>query len=160
MTTMHSPVAITIPALALSAPVVPMGWEETQVDGERTTQWVVPEDAVGWPVNGVELGDSGRIVLAGQQATEAAPLAALARGEVEPGQEIELSDSAGVTYLYTVIEVSEPIALIGATAEDEAAAAAYVAPTDEAMLTLITGWPDFTTTHRIFAVAEFTSVSQ
>lgn len=160
MTSTHAPVAIAIPAVELSATVVPMGWEETLVDGVRTTQWVVPEASVGWPVNGNVLGAQGRIVLAGHQATGAAPFAPLARGEVEPGQEIWLADGDGVNYIFTVTEVSEPIPLIGATAAEDEAAAAYVAPTETAMLTLITGWPDFTTTHRIFVVAEYTGLSQ
>jgi sortase (surface protein transpeptidase) len=43
---------------------------------------------------------------------------------------------------------------VGATAEDNAAAAAFLAPTASAQLTLITGWPVDTTTHRIFVTAE------
>ena len=57
--------------------------------------------------------------------------------------------------LFRSIEVSEPIAIVGATEEDNALAQTYVAPTEAAQLTLMTGWPDFTTTHRIFAVAEY-----
>lgn len=156
----HVPVEIAIPAIGLSASVASMGWEVTQVDGETTTQWVVPTDAVGWEVNSAEPGAAGRVVLAGRQATENAPFAPLARGEVEPGQEIWLTDGDGGVYIYTVVEVSAPIALIGATTEEEAAAAAYVAPTDKALLTLVTGWPDYTTTHRIFVVAEYTRMAQ
>jgi hypothetical protein len=153
-----APVQLSIPALGLNLPVTPMGWEVAEVDGRRTTRWILPDDAVGWHVNSVGAGGAGRVILSGHQVIGAAPLAPLAQGEVEPGQEIWLTDSDGVVFVYEVVEVSEPIVQAGATAEEEAAAAAYVAPTDQALLTLITGWPDFTTTHRVFAVAELVGI--
>jgi hypothetical protein len=131
-----------------------MGWEVTTVNDEQTTRWVVPAESIGWHVNSAGAGAAGRVVLSGQQVAGAALLAPLAQGAVEPGQEILLTDEAGVVFVYRVVEVSEPIPLTGATADEEAQAASYVAPTDQALLTLITGWPDFTTTHRVFAVAE------
>ncbi|HMN27953.1 MAG TPA: sortase, partial [Caldilineaceae bacterium] len=90
----------------------------------------------------------------GHQVAGSAPLALLAQGAVEPGQEILLTDEAGVVFVYRVVEVTDPIPLTGASAEEEAQAESYAAPSDQALLTLITGWPDFTTTHRVFAVAE------
>lgn len=152
------PVQLSIPALGLNLPVTPMGWEVVEVNGERTTRWILPDDAVGWHINSVGAGGAGRVILSGHQVVGAAPLAPLAQGEVEAGQEIWLTDSDGVVFVYEVVEVSEPIVQAGATAEEEAAAAAYVAPTDQALLTLITGWPDFTTTHRVFAVAELVGI--
>lgn len=149
-----APVQLSIPALGLNLPVTPMGWEVADVNGVRTTRWLLPDDAVGWHVNSVGAGGAGRVILSGHQVVGAAPLAPLAQGDVEVGQEIWLTDSDGVVFVYEVVEVSEPIVQVGATAEEEAAAAAYVAPTDQSLLTLITGWPDFTTTHRVFAVAE------
>jgi sortase (surface protein transpeptidase) len=149
-----APVQLSIPALGLNLPVTPMGWEVVEVEGERTTQWILPADGVGWHVNSGGAGGAGRVILSGHQVVGTAPLAPLAQGEVEIGQEIWLTDSDGVVFVYEVVEVSDPIVQAGATAEEEAAAADYVAPTDQAVLTLITGWPDFTTTHRVFAVAE------
>jgi hypothetical protein len=148
------PAQLAIPAVGLEAPVTPMGWEVTEVAGEATTQWVVPDESVGWHVTSASAGAAGRVVLSGQQVAGAALLAPLAQGAVEPGQEILLSDDEGVVFVYRVTEVSEPIPLDGATSAEETLAASYVAPSDEALLTLITGWPDFTTTHRVFAVAE------
>lgn len=153
-----APVQLSIPALGLNLPVTPMGWEVVDANGERTTRWVLPEDAVGWHVNSAGAGGAGRVILSGHQLLGTAPLAPLAQGDVEVGQEIWLTDSDGAVLVYEVVEVSEPIVQTGATAEEEAAAAAYLAPTDQALLTLITGWPDFTTTHRVFAVAELVGV--
>jgi hypothetical protein len=146
---------LTIPALDLETPVTPMGWTVAEVAGERTTQWVVPEDAVGWHVTSAGAGGAGRVVLSGHQMIGSAPFAPLAQGALEPGMEIWLTDGEGIVFVYEVTTITEPIPLTGATPEEEAEAASYAAPTTAASLTLITGWPDFTTTHRVFAVAEF-----
>jgi sortase (surface protein transpeptidase) len=147
------PVQLQIPALAIDVPVVPMTWDVTVVDGERTTRWVTPEAAAGWAVNSAGVGALGNVVIAGHQARGAAVFEAIASGELEVGQQILLTDEAGFTAFYQVATISEPIPLIGASEEERALAAAYMAPTTDARLTLITGWPSATTTHRIFVVA-------
>jgi sortase (surface protein transpeptidase) len=155
-----APQKLTIPALGLELAITPMGWTVADVNGQRTTKWAVPADTLGWAVNSAGAGATGRVVLAGNQAIGAAVLAPLARGEITVGQELTLTDSDGQAFVYRITEVTEPLALTGATAEEEAQAAMYVAPSDKALLTLITGWPDFTTTHRVFAVAEFVGMQK
>lgn len=150
----NPPVEIEIPALSLVIPVTLMGWESTQVGGETTTRWVVPEDAAGWAPNSARAGESGNVVIAGHQERGEAVFAPVSLGEVEVGQDIVLADETGNTFTYRVVEVSEPIALVGATDAEIAQAVAYAAPTTDARLTLITGWPTATTTHRVFVVAE------
>jgi len=132
-----------------------MGWVVTDSNGQRTTEWIVPIDTVGWHVNSAGAGGSGNTILSGHQSTGAAVFAPLALGDIAVGQELQLVDAQGAIFRYQVTEISEPIPLIGATEEDTALAQTYAAPTDRAQLTLMTGWPDFTTTHRIFAVAEY-----
>ena len=149
------PVRLNIPDLNLDADVTPMGWEPA-MDGERvTTRWVVPLDSLGWAVNSAEAGAAGNVLIIGHQALGSGPLRALALGDIAAGQEIRLVDAGGVTHLYQVSEVSSPIAAIGATAEDMAQAAAYLVPTGAARLTIVTGWPADTTTHRLFVVADY-----
>ena len=154
------PVRLRMPALGIDAPVEPMGWQVVMVDGEPTTKWVVPEDALGWQVTSVGAGGQGNLIIAGHQAKGAALLAPLALGEVEPGQEILVTDAEGLTFRYVVSEVSDPIPVAEASEEERAREAEYVAPAGDARLTLITGWPDFTTTHRLFVVAEFDGVAE
>ncbi|MEZ4736709.1 MAG: class F sortase [Caldilineaceae bacterium] len=149
------PVALRMPDLALELPITPMGWVVTDSNGQRTTEWIVPIDTVGWHVNSAGAGGSGNTVLSGHQSTGAAVFAPLALGDITVGQELQLVNEQGAVFRYQVTEISEPIPLVGATEEDTALAQTYVAPTDTAQLTLMTGWPDFTTTHRIFAVAEY-----
>ncbi len=154
------PARLEIPDLNLDVDVVPMGWQIVTVDGERTTMWAPPEEQAGWHVNSAHAGALGNVLISGRQADGAAVFAPLALGSVTSGQEIWLSDQDGVTFVYQVSEVSEPIPITGATDEEIERAAAYQEQSDTAKLTLITGWPDFTTTHRVFVVADFLGALQ
>jgi len=149
------PVALRIADLSLDLPVSTMGWVVTEVDGQRTTTWVVPTDTLGWHANSAGAGGTGNTILSGYQATGAALLAPLALGDITVDQAIVLTDSAGNGFRYRVVEVSDPIPLLGATEEDNTLMRSYLQPSELPILTLMTGWPDFTTTHRIFAVAEY-----
>lgn len=149
------PVLLRIPELTLELPITPMGWVVTEANGQRTTQWIVPLDTVGWHVNSAGAGGTGNTILSGHQSNGAAVFAPLALGDITVGQEVQLVDEQGAVFIYRITEISEPIPIVGATEEDNALAQTYLAPTTVPQLTLITGWPDFTTTHRVFAVAEY-----
>jgi sortase (surface protein transpeptidase) len=148
------PVILRIPELTLELPITAMGWVVTEGNGQRTTDWIVPLETVGWHANSAGAGGTGNTILSGHQSSGTAVFAPLALGDIIVGQEVQLVDEQGDLFLYRVTEVSEPIPIVGATEEDNALAQTYIAPTETAQLTLMTGWPDFTTTHRIFAVAE------
>jgi sortase (surface protein transpeptidase) len=151
-------VALAIPAVGLQAQVTPMGWEPVLLGEEVTTRWVVPAQTLGWAVNSAGAGESGNLIVVGHQALGAALFRPLALGEVTTGQEVLVEAAGGVTHLYRVTEVSPPIPAIGATAAEQAAAAAYLAPTPGPRLTLVSGWPADTSTHRLFVVAEYVGV--
>jgi hypothetical protein len=152
------PVQLRIPAINLDVPIIAMGWRLAMVNGERSTVWDVPYEEAGWHINSAGAGAAGNTLVTGRQLGGTAVFAPLALGQVAPGQEVLLSDGDGVTFVYRVAEVTEPVAVTGATAQELAQAEAYFAPSDDARLTLVTGWPEFTTTHRIFVVAEFVGV--
>lgn len=149
------PVTLAIPDINLDAPVTPMGWELAMNGDQVTTRWLIPLDTLGWAVNSAEAGAPDNMVIIGHQALGAALLRPLALGEIALGQEIRVGAENGITYLYTVSEVSPPIPAIGASSEDAALAAAYLSPAGDARLTLVSGWPADTTTHRLFVVAEY-----
>lgn len=149
------PVLLEIPAIDMMHPVTAMEWEIADVDGERTTVWRVPEAAVGWHIDSARAGAHGNVILSGHQQIGAAVFKPIALGSVTQGQKILLTSESGQVFVYQVVEVSEPIPLEGATAEQVEQANQYYATSTEPRLTLITGWPDFTTTHRIFIVAQF-----
>jgi len=154
------PVQLQIPELNLDMPITPMGWRVVAADGAETTTWIVPEESLGWQVNSAGAGEDGNMLIAGHQALGDALLAPLALDEIEPGQEILVTDDAGMTFRYQITEVSAPLPIAGASEDENAQAAAYVLPDGDARLTLITGWPDFTTTHRVFAVAELVGAAE
>ncbi|MCC6169767.1 MAG: sortase [Caldilineaceae bacterium] len=154
------PVRLQIPEIGLDVPVIAMGWRLGMVDGQRTTVWDVPDDEAGWHINSAGAGGAGNAIISGRQVGGAAVFAPLALGAVAEGQDVFLTDGDGIVFAYQVREVTEPIPVTGATPEEQAEAAAFFAPTDEARLTLVTGWPEFTTTHRVFAVADFAGVAR
>ena len=152
------PVGLAIPAVDLQAQVTPMGWEPVLIDNQVSTRWVVPEQTLGWAVNSAGAGEQGNVIIVGHQAMGAALFRPLALGEVTVGQEIQLQAADGVTYRYQVTAVSDPIPAIGASADELALAATYLAPSADARLTLVSGWPADATTHRIFVVAAYIGV--
>lgn len=154
------PVRLQIPAIDLDVPVIAMGWRLGMADGQRTTLWDVPDAEAGWHINSAGAGGAGNTIISGRQVGGAAVFAPLALGAVAEGQEVFLTDGDGIVFVYRVRAVTDPIPVTGATPEEQAEAAAFFAPADEARLTLVTGWPEFTTTHRVFAVADFVGVAR
>ena len=146
-----TPTRLVIADARMDLPVVPMGWQTTRINGDRTTRWVLPEGAAGWHVESARPGEGGNLVISGRQLGGDV-FAPIAQNAVQVGQEAVLVDNAGNEYRYRVSEVSAPLAIQG-DAEAEMQAEEYLAQTDAPTLTLLTGWPDFTTTHRIFVVA-------
>jgi sortase (surface protein transpeptidase) len=118
----------------------------------------VPENEAGWHVNSAGAGALGNTILSGRQTGGAAVFAPLALGRLTAGAEVHLTDADGIIYIYRIREVTDPIPIAGATTEDVQKALGYMAQTENSQLTLITGWPDFTTTHRIFALGDFVGV--
>lgn len=152
------PVGLSIPAIELETVVEPMGWSVAEENGQRTTKWIVPEAAAGWHVNSAGAGASGNTILSGHQIQGDAIFAPIALGEVVVGQQVLVEDEEGVVFVYEIVDISEPIPVSGASAAEEEAALAFVSDDGEAVLTLITGWPDFTTTHRVFVRAALSGV--
>jgi sortase (surface protein transpeptidase) len=154
------PIRLAAPAVALAVAVESMGWQITQVEGERKAIWEVPQESAGWHLNSARPGTAGNIVLSGHHLLGAAVFAAVARGELMIGDQLLLTDDQGHISLYQVSEVGQPIPVTDGTQEEQAQAAAYLASTDQAVLTLVTGWPDFSDTHYFFVRAAFVGVVQ
>lgn len=155
-----TPIRLVIPALDLTIPVEAMGWQVTQVEGERKAIWEVPANSAGWHLNSARPGTAGNMVFSGHHVLGAAVFAPLARGEVTTGAELLITDDQGRTFLYRVSTVGEPLPALGASAAEQQQAAAYLEPTTTAQLTLVTGWPAFSDTHYLFVVADFVGVVQ
>lgn len=153
------PVSLAIPEIDLETDVTPMGWRISQTESGNTTVWDVPYSTAGWHVTSAGAGAEGNVILSGHQVIGEAVFEALALGEVEVGQQIYLTNEDDETFVYEVTTVADPIPLVGATVQDLESAEAFVAPSEDALLTLVTGWPDFSTTHYLFVSAEFIGIA-
>lgn len=153
-----APVRLNFPGLNVEIEVETMGWRIALIDGERTTVWNLPESAAGWHRNSGMPGTPGNVVISGHQLLGSAVFAPIALGEVGVGEEIRLTDFAGRTFVYQVEEVSEPVPIPADLGQEKELAAQYVDDQGRALLTLVAGWPDFSTTHRIFVRAEYVGV--
>ncbi len=154
------PISLTAPDIGLSIPIETMGWQVTQVEGERQAVWEVPPDSAGWHINSERPGTLGNMVLSGHHLLEGAVFAPLARGELTLGMPLLITDDQGHTLVYQVSEIADPIPAIGGTNEEQARAAAYLGTTEQAELTLVTGWPDFSDTHYLFIRADLVGLTQ
>ncbi len=154
------PIMLVAPEIGLTVPIEAMGWQVTQVEGERKAVWEVPQQRAGWHINSARPGTMGNMVLSGHHLLEAAVFAPLARGELTVGESLLITDDQGHTFVYQVSEIGEPIPAIGGTSEEQARAEAYLAPADQAQLTLVTGWPDFSDTHYLFIRADFVGLAE
>lgn len=148
------PVSLTIPEIDMDVQVVPMSWYVAETEGVRTTAWQLPQEGAGWHPNSAGAGSDGNVVISGHQLLGDAPFAPIALGDVAVGMEVVLADAEGNRFSYIVTEVTEPLPIPSSLAEEEDLAAQYAAPTSVPSLTLISGWPDFSTTHRIIVRAE------
>lgn len=149
------PARLRIPVVGMDVPVVAMTWQITVIGGIRTTQWTLPMEAAGWHVNSAPAGAVGNVVVSGHHLLGEAVFRPITLGDVTVGQEIYLEDEAGRVFVYRVREVTEPVPIEASLAQERALAEQYTSQRGEARLTLVTGWPDYAATHRIFVVADF-----
>ncbi|RMF36141.1 MAG: sortase [Chloroflexi bacterium] len=144
------PVRLVIPAINLDAPVVPVGWETKEVNGQLVSTWIVPNAReAGWHKTSALPGEPGNTVLNGHHNIYGEVFRDLV--ELEPGDAIYLYTGQRV-YHYQVTErhilkeKGEPI-------EVRIQNAQWIMPTDDERLTLITCWPYTNNTHRLVVVA-------
>ena len=128
---------VVIPSISVDSKVVEVGWEVQQQDNQDVAVWQVAEYAVGQHRGSANPGEGGNVVLAGHVGGYGKVFKDLYY--VKPGDQITLY-SAGQQYLYTVQErllVTEE----GVSAEQHAANAQLIAPTNHEVATLVTCWP-------------------
>lgn len=149
-----TPTQIDIERIGFSVPITPMDWRIVRVGDSRTTEWVIPEDAAGWHPDSAGAGATGNLVISGFQNRGSAVFSQLALGNVQEGQELVLTAADGSIHTYVVTEVGTPIPLDGTSAAERERVTKYYEQSEDARLTVVTGWPAFTTTHRLFVVAK------
>lgn len=124
---------IQIPQIGVDSKVIEVGWT---VENEVAV-WQVAKYAVGQHRGSANPGEGSNTVLAGHVGGSAPVFQRLI--EVVPGDQVILT-SAGQQFLYVVREVQR-VQEVGVSDEQRLANAAYMDPTAEEMVTIITCWP-------------------
>lgn len=140
------PTELSIPAIGLTAPIVPMGWQ-TEPNGD--VLWEDPGSSVGWLESSSLPGEGSNVVLAGHHNIRGEVFRDLV--DVALGDEVLLV-AGGTTYRYLVRErfiIPEK----HVSAEQKAQNALWIAPTIDERLTMLTCWPYRDNTHRLIVIA-------
>jgi sortase A len=128
---------VAIPSIGVDSKVVEVGWDVEQQGDQQVAVWQVAKYAVGQHRGSANPGEGGNVVLAGHVGGYGKVFKELFY--VKPGDQITLY-SNGQQYLYTVqkhLLVTEE----GVSAEQHAANAQLIAPTDHEVVTLVSCWP-------------------
>jgi sortase A len=128
---------VAIPSIGVDSKVVEVGWDVEKQGEQQVAVWQVAKYAVGQHRGSANPGEGGNVVLAGHVGGYGKVFKDLFY--VKPGDQLTLY-SNGQQYLYTVqkhLLVTEE----GVSADQHAANAQLIAPTDHEVVTLVSCWP-------------------
>jgi sortase A len=147
---------LEIPTVALDTAVLARGWHTVaQLDGSMRSVWDNIDFAAGWHKNSATPGERGNVVISGHSNTGGAVFRDL--WQLEPGSKIYVTHNR-VRYGYVIEQVTVEQETFASEAQRNENAA-YLQQTDDQRLTLITCWPWYSDTHRVFVVAKLTSMT-
>lgn len=151
------PTRLQIPSIELDAPVVPVIYYLTEIDGVTYKQYQsLNYFAAGWHSDSARAGEIGNTVINGHNNAYGEVFASLA--DVQVGDSIDLqSDSR--TFHYTVVNrIIFPDSYY-MEFDKRVSNGRWVARSSDNRLTLVTCWPYETYTHRLVLVARQVSVN-
>jgi sortase A len=144
------PGRIVIQAISVDGPVVPVSWQEVEINGQMQAEWGVPDTyAAGWHETSAPLGVPGNTVLNGHNTTNGEIFRYLYT--LEAGDEIAVY-SGDTLYTYTVSEVLI-LPEAGEPLEVRLENARYILPTEDERLTLVTCHPYGSLRYRLIVIA-------
>ena len=142
--------ALSLPSIGVHKTIEAVGWRQVmQPNGNLISEWEVAQDVVGWHVNSALPNTGGNIVLAGHNSIYGAvfqDLHKLIRGDVATVQ------YNGIFHRYRIDEV-EIMNYQNASAAEQDAVFQHIQPSMTDKLTLISCFPDFSTSHRVVVKA-------
>ena len=143
---------LSIPALSVDAPVIPVGLEERPGEGSRSyRQWTVPDAyAVGWHDSSAPPGQTGNTVLNGHNNVHGAVFGNLV--DLTLGDQIILHE-ADQQFIYQVVH-REFLPERGESLRTRLLNARWIAPSDDSRLTIVTCWPNSSNSHRLVVIAQ------
>ena len=140
------PTRLVIPAINLDAPIEPVGW--SQINGVST--WDIPNHfAADWLETSAPWGRPGNTVLDGHHNMAGEVFRRLV--DLKAGDVIEVYANdrvrvCEVTALHILLDRDQPLVVRRQNA-------AWIQPTLDERLTLVTCWPYTSNTHRLIVVA-------
>ncbi len=140
---------VVIPKIELSASWEPVHWRAVATNDGIIGEWETLDEGVGYHVGSAAPGERGNVVMSAH-GRPGGPFARLA--ELKAGDEIWLETSETNRHRYVVVEMAT-VQEVGASLAQQQEHARYLAPTQDARLTLITCWPPWAYTHRLIIVA-------
>ncbi len=141
---------LSIPRLDLDAPVVAVQPQAQSVDGTTVSQLYVPNAfAVGWDSSSAPVGGRGNTVLVGHNNEYGEVFKGL--WDLQVGDEVIVHTATG-DRRYRVSETTM-FQESGRSLAERQRNAAWVAPTADERLTMVTCWPYASNTHRAVVVA-------
>lgn len=141
---------ILIPSLGVDAPILEMGWKDTLLNGQVVTDWDVPLNEVGWSLSSANPGERGNVVMAGHNNLGTAVFKKLYT--LKEGDEITITNTVGTSFLYRVA-LSYIVAERDVPMAKRLENAKVMQSTQDARLTLISCWPEWSNSHRAIVIA-------
>jgi sortase A len=144
------PDRLVISAIKLDSPVIPIGWQTVERNGQTSRIWQVADDVVSWHKTSSYPGHTGNMVLNGHHNIKGEVFRYLI--DVEVGDEV-LVYAKDKVYTYAVSE-KHILKELGEPLEVRRLNATWMNPTEDERLTMITCWPYTSNTHRLIVVAK------
>lgn len=141
---------IQLPAADIDTPVVEIGYNLIDIEGQTVIEWNVAQWAAGHHSISANPGHGGNVVIAGHVAGAGEVFRNLEYAEV--GNEVIVSTTEG-EFRYIIEEVHLRLEA-GAPLEERLAIGSFMAPMPEDRLTLVTCWPYGVYDHRLIVVAK------
>jgi sortase A len=147
------PRRLVIPSIKLDSSIVDTTWraEKDKKTGKDIAVWNVPDYAVGHHQGSANPGMIGNIVLSGHVDYKGEVFRYL--NEAKLGDEVRLYNEQGAEYLYIITEIDK-VKEEGVPLEQRIQNAAYMNPTPDQTLTMITCWPYGIDNYRWITIAK------
>jgi sortase A len=144
------PTRLVISSVGIDSPIVPVGWQLVEQNGQQFSVWQVANHAVGWHETSALPGYPGNTVMAGHHNMNGEVFRDLVN--VEVGDEVVIYvDNTAYNYK---IEVKTIVKEKGESLEVRRKNAEWIAPTTDERITMVTCWPYSNNTHRVIVVAK------
>jgi LPXTG-site transpeptidase (sortase) family protein len=143
------PERLIIPAIGVDTAVVPVGWYEAELEGEKMNLWQTADSGAGFHISSAFPGAGGNTVISGHHNILGKVFARL--HELKAGDDVRIL-ARGQAFDYRV-ERTFIVQESGVSPAQRLENAKWISETPDERLTLITCWPAWTNTHRNIVVA-------